>query len=265
MSFIKSIKTKYRSWRRKRRGLLDDDHVDQPFVSRSFWKLLLGIVEFPIRVVFYPLRLVGLIETQDAKTENDREELVFSTRLISILKRILTLPFLLLREPVRIFKSLRRVRRRDLLFALPAITLLGFFGFVFAQIFVYGEAIDNRYARGAQIASEQKKFELAKTYYQRILGDNNITPRQQYDWAMILSQTGENEQAYALIEKIAPDDAMGFGPAHKLVAVSLAKQIRPADDLSLLNPSLLNKLKPREEFQIEIICIAVFRRQARLK
>ncbi|MDA7910395.1 hypothetical protein N9B44_01865, partial [bacterium] len=98
-----------------------------------------------------------------------------------------------------------------------------------------GEAIDNRYARGAQIATEQKDFELAKTYYQRILGDNNITPRQQYDWAMILAQTGEDEQAYALIEKIAPSDAMGFGPAHKLVAISIARQIDAAKDKALLS------------------------------
>jgi tetratricopeptide (TPR) repeat protein len=236
MSFFKSIQSKYRSWNRKRRGLIEDDYVDHTGgQSGSFWRSFMGVVVLPLKMLFVPLRLIGLIQTQDATTSNETEELGFPQRVLFVLKQILSLPFLLLREPIRIFKSLRRARPRDLLFALPAIAILGFFGFVFVQIFAYGEAIDNRYARGAQIATEQKDFELAKTYYQRILGDNNITPRQQYDWAMILAQTGEDEQAYALIEKIAPDDAMGFGPAHKLVAISIARQIEIAKDKALLS------------------------------
>ncbi|MDB4564363.1 hypothetical protein N9099_00310, partial [Mariniblastus sp.] len=236
MSFFKSIQSKYRSWNRKRRGLIEDDYVDHTGgQSGSLWRSFMGVVVLPLKMLFVPLRLIGLIQTQDATTSNETEELGFSQRVLFVLKQVLSLPFLLLREPIRIFKSLRRARPRDLLFALPAIAILGFFGFVFVQIFAYGEAIDNRYARGAQIATEQKDFELAKTYYQRILGDNNITPRQQYDWAMILAQTGEDEQAYALIEKIAPDDAMGFGPAHKLVAISIARQIDAAKDKALLS------------------------------
>ncbi|MDB4371240.1 hypothetical protein N9Z44_03980 [Mariniblastus sp.] len=216
--------------------MIEDDYVDHTGgQSGSLWRSFMGIVVLPLKMLFVPLRLIGLIQTQDATTSNETEELGFSQRVLFVLKQVLSLPFLLLREPIRIFKSLRRARPRDLLFALPAIAILGFFGFVFVQIFAYGEAIDNRYARGAQIATEQKDFELAKTYYQRILGANNITPRQQYDWAMILAQTGEDEQAYALIEKIAPDDAMGFGPAHKLVAISIARQIEIAKDKALLS------------------------------
>ncbi len=213
MSFFKSIQSKYKSWNRERRGLIEDDYVDHTGgQSGSLWRSFMGVVVLPLKMLFVPLRLIGLIQTQDATTSNETEELGFSQRVLFVLKQVLSLPFLLLREPIRIFKSLRQARPRDLLFALPAIAILGFFGFVFIQIFAYGDAIDNRYARGAQIATEQKDFALAKTYYQRILGDNNITPRQQYDWAMILAQTGEDEQAYALIEKIAPDHAMGFGP-----------------------------------------------------
>lgn len=239
MNFFKSIQSKYRSWNRKRRGLIDDDYADHAGgQSGSLWRSFMGVVFLPLKMLFVPLRLVGLIQTQDATTSNETEGLGFAQRVLFILKQVLSLPFLLLREPIRIFKSLRRARPRDLFFALPAIAILGFFGFVFIQIFAYGEAIDNRYARGAQIATEQKDFELAKTYYRRILGDKNITPRQQYDWAMILAQTGEDKRAFSLIKKIAPDDAMGFGPAHKLVAVSIARQMNPADD-----PSLLNKLK----------------------
>jgi tetratricopeptide (TPR) repeat protein len=234
MSFFKSIQSKFRSWNRKRRGLVDDDYADRPVGHRSPWKLLLEFLAFPLKVLFYPLRLIGLIQTQDATTENETEGLGFSQRILYVLKCIFTFPFALLREPIRIFKSLRRARPRDLVFALPAIAILGLFGFVFVQIFIYGDAIDNRYARGAQLASERKDFDLAKTYYQRILGDNNITPRQQYDWAMILAQTGEDEQAYALLEKIAPNDSMGFGPAHKLVAISIAQQVEIGKDRALL-------------------------------
>lgn len=236
MSFFKSIQSKYKSWNRERRGLIEDDYVDHTGgQSGSLWRSFMGVVVLPLKMLFVPLRLIGLIQTQDATTSNETEELGFSQRVLFVLKQVLSLPFLLLREPIRIFKSLRQARPRDLLFALPAIAILGFFGFVFIQIFAYGDAIDNRYARGAQIATEQKDFALAKTYYQRILGDNNITPRQQYDWAMILAQTGEDEQAYALIEKIAPDHAMGFGPAHKLVAISIARQIEIAKDKALLS------------------------------
>jgi hypothetical protein len=199
MSFIKSIQSKFRSWNQKRRGLIDDDYIDRPVGYRSPWKSLLDFAVLPLKILVYPLRLVRLIQTQDATTEN--EELGFSSRLLGVLKRILSLPFALLREPIRIFKSLRQAKLRDLVFALPAISILGLFGFVFVQIFVYGDSIDNRYARGAQVATDRQDFELAKTYYQRILADNNITPRQQYDWALILAQTGEDGQAFSLIKK----------------------------------------------------------------
>ena len=238
MSFIKSIKSKIRRWNLKRRGLIDDCDADRSIGSKTLWNSIKNIATLPIKLLFYPLRLIGLIQTQDATTENENEELGFSSRLLDVLKRILSLPFALLREPIRIFKSLRQAQLRDLAFALPAISILGLFGFVFVQIFVYGDSIDIRYARGAQVATDRQDFELAKTYYQRILADNNITPRQQYNWALILAQTGEDGRAFSLLKKIAPDDTMGFGPAHKLVAVSIARQMNSADD-----PSLLNKLK----------------------
>ena len=239
MSFFKSIQTKYRSWNRKRRGLVDDYVDNSAGKTWPLWQTFVGVVNLPLKILFSPLRLIGLIQTQDATTSNEGEGLGFLQRLLFVLKQILSLPFLLLREPIKIYKSLRRARLKDLLFALPAISILGFFGFVFVQIFVYGDAIDSRYARGAQIATEQKDFELAKTYYQRILADNNITPQQQYDWAMILAQTGQDNQAFSLIKKIAPDGLMGYGPAHKLVAVSIASQMNSADD----DPSLLSQLK----------------------
>ena len=138
MSFFKSIQSKYRSWNRKRRGLIEDDYVDHASgQSGSLWRSFMGVVVLPLKMLFVPLRLIGLIQTQDATTSNETEELGFSQRVLFVLKQVLSLPFLLLREPIRIFKSLRRARTRDLLFALPAIAILGFFGFVFVQIFAY--------------------------------------------------------------------------------------------------------------------------------
>jgi tetratricopeptide (TPR) repeat protein len=240
MSFIKSIKSKIRSWNLKRRGLIDDDYADRSMGGQTIWNSIKNIISLPIRLLLYPLRLINLIQTQDAATEENSKKRGFYSPVILTAKWVLSFPFLLLREPSRIFQSLRRVKPRDLVFALPAISIIGLFGFVFIQIFVYANAIDNRYARGAQLATERKDFDLAKTYYQRILADNNISPQQQFDWAMILAKTGETEKALGLIQKIAPDNSLGFAPGHRLIALSMATQVGSTD--SRQDPTFLKKL-----------------------
>ena len=240
MSFIKSIKSKIRSWNLKRRGLIDDGYADRSIGSKPLWNSIKNIATLPIKLLLYPLRLISLIQTQDAVSETNSEKQGFYNRGIWVAKWILTFPFALLREPIRIFKSLRRAKPRDLVFALPAIAVLGLFGFVFVQIFVYANAIDNRYARGAQLATERKDYDLAKTYYQRILADNNISPQQQFDWAMILAQTGEMEKAFGLIQKISPDNSLGFARGHRLIALSIARQIGSAESRD--DPTFLTKL-----------------------
>lgn len=225
MSFIKSIKSKIRSWNLKRRGLVEDDYADRSMGGQSILNSLKNIIAIPIQILLYPLRLINLIQTQDAAPETNSKKRNSYDLVVSTTKWILSFPFILLREPVRFFRSLRRVKLRDLIFALPAVTIIGLFGFVFLQIFVYGNAIDNRYARGAQLATEREDFDLAKTYYQRILADNNITPQQQFEWAMILAKTEETEKAFGLIQKIAPDNSLGYAPGHRLIALSMARQV----------------------------------------
>ena len=55
---------------------------------------------------------------------------------------------------------------------------------------------------------------------------------------MILAATDEPRRAEAVIEEIAPDDAIGYGPAHTLMAVSYARQYAETKD-----PKLLGKLR----------------------
>ena len=222
--------------RKKQRA--DTDYHEQPLGRRSAAKIFGDILLFPIRVLFLPFKALGLFHEPSVKPDEYDKNVSFTKRLKRFGKSVVLFPVKLLQAPVKFFKLLKAAGGRELLFILPALVVIGFFAFVFVQVFARGDLIDYRYQRGAIDAFDNKDYELAKTYFQRILTDKKLTAAEKYQWAMILAATDEPRRAEAVIEEIAPDDAIGYGPAHTLMAVSYVRQLGETKD-----PSILRKLR----------------------
>ena len=148
------------------------------------------------------------------------------------------LPVLLIKAPFTFLHSLAKANRIDLLFVLPALAVLGFFAFVFYQVFANGDRIESRYRSGAFGAIADRDFKLAKTYFKRLSSDSKLGDYDQLNWAIVLANTGEAERADQAIDQLAPDDKPGYGPAHRLKALNLASKLGKTKD-----PLTLRKLR----------------------
>lgn len=209
--------------------------------------LLGSILMFPIRVLFYPfeaiMRSFRRPDDYDGPYELEGvapKGILAATGywLKKILLGILMLPVLLIKAPFVMIHGLVTGQRTDFLYVLPALTMFGFFGFVFYQVFAKGDEIEARYRNGAYGAIADQDYQLAKTYFKRLSIDNQLGNNDQLNWAVVLANTGEPERADDVIDQLAPDDKPGYAPAHRLKAINLARQLDRAKD-----PLTLRKLR----------------------
>ena len=152
---------------------------------------------------------------------------------------MVAIPVLLLRSPFVIFRNLLASEKRDLLFLAPAIAMICFLGYVFVQVGFRSSNISDRYRQGGYAAIEDGNYPLAKTFFTRMLSDGELVPRDRFQWANVLANTGEPQRAAEILDELAPEEGLaGFKPAHQMKAINLAGQIGKSDD-----PSLLRRLK----------------------
>ncbi len=214
---------------------------------QSIGNLLVAILLFPVRVLFYPFEL--LIRAFRRPGNYDRpyqfegaapKGLLPATGywLKKILYGIVMLPVLLIKAPFTFLHGLAKANRIDLLFVLPALAVLGFFAFVFYQVFANDDRIESRYRSGAYGAIADQDFKLAKTYFKRLSSDSKLGDYDQLNWAIVLANTGEAERADQAIDQLAPDDKPGYSPAHRLKALNLASKLGKTKD-----PLTLRKLR----------------------
>lgn len=238
MKFFRNLKSKFR-----RRRYVDDHSVRR----RSPFKIILDILLFPIRAIFLPFKSLGLFHDTGIEIDEYDKQISFKRRIQKALKWLVRLPMLLISSPFRLIGALRKANRLDALFVLPALGVIGFFLFVFIQVFVRGDRIENRYRRGAQMAIQKQDYELAKTYFKRIIAAGPLEVREKFQWAVVLAQTGEEKRAQKLFEELAPDDGIGYRPAHRLKALALAQQLgqdKNTVDKKVLRRHLLNSREP---------------------
>jgi tetratricopeptide (TPR) repeat protein len=198
---------------------------------------------FPIRLVFLPFELLMRWIYRPEKHEN---EIAAPSGLLpatgywamKTLKSIVYLPILLLKSPFIVFRELSVGSRIDLLFVIPSLLMFCFFGFVFSQVFIRGKSIETRYRAGAYRAIQDKDYPLAQTYFNRLRLDGILSDSDRLNWVFTLANTGEGEKASQILDELAPDDAIGFGPAHRAKAVNLSARIGQSKD-----PLTLRKLK----------------------
>lgn len=138
---------------------------------------------------------------------------------------------------------LRQCSRTDLLLATLPLAMLAFLGFVFFQVYAHADDIEARYRQGAQAAMDANDIPLAKTYFSRIVSEHELNEHDRLNWATILSVTGETARAQQVLDELAPDDHLGYVPAHRAKALALANLLKVKKDAETLR-----KLRTHLEF-----------------
>ena len=215
----------------RHRHIADTDEIEAPEIESplgSFGKLLISVLVFPLQILFLPMRFLGLFhqsgvsaeDYEDSQSISSGGKLWRSTKKLG--RNILKLPYLILTAPVRFFRGVANSGIREILFVVPALLMLGFLGYVGVQVLGRSETIKNRYADEVQLAMEKGDFKLAKTHFTRLMEDNELSQPQKLQWMVVLDQTGEGEKAQAILNELAPDDGLGFPPAHRVKALQIA-------------------------------------------
>lgn len=128
---------------------------------------------------------------------------------------------------------------RALLASLPALL----FGGVAAGILVQGKTTPNvvwlrAYDLRAQAALDEKNTAAAEVYFRRIAMLRPSAPSAIFGLALAAAQQEDIERARALMRRIAPEDAVGYPPAHFWLAKDLLDQdgrLKPGAEKALEN------------------------------
>lgn len=152
-----------------------------------------------------------------------------------------TLVFIPLMIPVWIFKFCLAIvifpfagfgfedeRRTRFLFGLPA--LAGIFATIAVSLFVFltQDRVTSRYVRQMQSAMLAGDFKLASTIGGRLMtSDRERKPEIAYQYAVALGRSNDTVKANAILNQIAPDNTIGFAPAHLLRALQTGFTLGP--------------------------------------
>jgi len=191
---------------------------------------ILTIVLFPIRAIAWPFRslLKRLDDLDVLPSERSRHQ------RRSLFKRLILFPLLFLTRPLRQFDGATR-NPKELIYMLPAFSVIGFLGFVTVQTTLRSGRIDQYYQSGAIEALKTGDFRVANTYVNRIVARGNLADFETYELAVALLQSKQFKRANELFDRIAPNEgSSGFPPAHRLKAFAIAKNLGNTKDKSMI-------------------------------
>lgn len=248
MTWLDTFKTRLNAWLGNADSATEEfgdhysDQIDDPNLEGSttgpLGLFLVTILLIPIQIVTAPFKLLGLFHNSgiDVELEQEYAETTGADKFRLGAKRTLgslvTIPYLLLTAPIRLLRGLSSASAFDAIFSIPAIVMFFFFLFVFGQVYFRAEVIQNRYAKGAGEAVAAKDFQLAKTYFQRLLQQGDLSQPMQLTFVTVLQQTGEFDRAKELLDRLAPEESVGFDPAHRAKAIVLAQRIADGKETS---------------------------------
>ena len=158
----------------------------------------------------------------DTETENQswlKSLLMLPVKLISI---PIGLIGLILLFPIRVFTVFSKEQRREVLWGLPAILVLLFIIAAVSRSLIQSRGITEKYRNRATIALQQNDYELAKTYFGRILASDFATNNDKFNWAISLMNTDEAKRGLSIMDQLAPDSEQRFQLAHRFKALRLA-------------------------------------------
>lgn len=225
----------------------NDDEIQDPEIETplgAFGKVLISILVFPLQVLFLPMRFLGLFHQTGVPNDNydDVQNLSLGAKvkrsLTSVGRFLIRLPYLILTAPIRFFQGVARSSTKEVIFIVPAVLMAGFLIYVGMQVFARTERINNKYSKEIIAAMDEGDFAKAKTVFKRIMQNTELSQPQKLQWMVVLSETDEMDKAEQILDELAPDDAIGFAPAHKIKALHLASQLK-----SSKNPMKLASLE----------------------
>jgi len=83
-----------------------------------------------------------------------------------------------------------------------------------------------RYRAAARSAVESSDLELARLCYGRLIdGGNRCEPDDLFNWAKLVWKLGDIRTAETIFRRLAPDDASGFAPAHRMMAIRISSDL----------------------------------------
>ena len=158
----------------------------------------------------------------EAETENQswlKSLLMLPVKLISIPIGLIGLTLLF---PIRVFTVFSVEQRREVLWGLPAILVLLFIIATVSRSLIQSRGINEKYRNRATIALQQNDYDLAKTYFGRILASDFATNNDKFNWAISLLNTDEGKRGLSIMDQLAPDSEQRFQLAHRFKALRLA-------------------------------------------
>ena len=207
----------------------NDEYLSPDEPRGTFFQQLISL---PGRLVFSPLSLLSLFYVSWLHTDELDHDLSKKERASKLFGRMFILLILILLFPFRLVFAVLSVlagffdgRKTEALFILPSFLMVSLFSYVIFYQFTRTDRIQERYQFYAVEAMKDNDFDRAKTFLERLKLMKEFEPDEQYQWATILNQTGERGRAEQIINSLAPENSVGFPPAHTLKALSLARKI----------------------------------------
>lgn len=129
--------------------------------------------------------------------------------------RVLGGTFRVLALPALRASIMNKAFRNQLLLCFPApVCALGFGGLL-AYATWKQPAIEARYRDRARVALDAGDLQKAEYYYNRVIDDlSQQAPRDQLNWVRVLFASGDQQDALERLRELAPDDSVGYPPAH---------------------------------------------------
>ena len=225
MSWFKAFGRRIKSLTGPSRYEVGSDEIQEPEIETamgSFGKLLISILVFPLQILFWPMRLLGLFHQTGVPVEtfDSSEKRSFGIKRLG--RSIVMLPYMILTAPIRFFRGVANSGIREMMFIIPALAMVAFLGYVGVRVMGGGKTISDRYSKEAKQAMVAGDFELAKTHFSRLMQDEELTQPQKLQWVVVLAETGEKERAEEVLDELAPEDGVGFAPAHRVKALKIA-------------------------------------------
>ena len=124
-------------------------------------------------------------------------------------------------------ETYKRHRRLTMLGASPSLFVAIAVGALVYRGSVVQSAIQVDYRNAGRAAFEEGSLKRAQFYYSRLIGEGDLgSPQDQLNWASMLASSGDSQAAMSLLDKLAPEKSIGFGPAHRQKALLLLNAMR---------------------------------------
>lgn len=187
------------------------------------------LVLLPTKLILSPLGILSLFHFAWLRDEEADPYLSNFEKASGRFYQFMVLPLAILLIPFKFFFTLVELlwgvvnqKKWEAIYILPSLLMVSLFAYVLTYQILRAHRIEDRYSFYATVAMENNDYPKAKTFFKRLLQLKTLQPQEQFQWAIILSKTGEAARAEEIINKLAPENSVGLSIAHRLKALSIS-------------------------------------------